>query len=463
MTLPLAFYGDDFTGSTDALEWLSRAGLRTVLFLDPPDAESLAPFGELAAVGVAGLTRSLPPTDMRPVLDRAFVALRALHPRFVHYKVCSTFDSAPGIGSIGCALEAGLEAYGNPLVPLLVAAPPLGRHCVFGNLFARMGIGSDGAIHRLDRHPAMSRHPVTPADESDLRLHLARQTAVPCDLVDLLQLRHPTDAPPLPDPADGAPRALLIDALEDGDLPAAGDLLARIAAPGRPQFVIGSSGVEMALAPLLGGHGTPPASTAGPAAGPVLVLSGSCSPVTAAQIDHALTSGFTEVALDPPALLEAATRPGEVARVAERCAASLERGRPVVVHSSRGPDDPRQQLVLEQLARDGLRGAAAAAHTGETFGRALGEIAARVSATEPPARLMIAGGDSSSHAAHALGIHALQFDSLFTPGAPLCRIHAPGRPVHGAGIVFKGGQVGTPDLFSRLLAGAPDSETSRTS
>ena len=25
----LAFYGDDFTGSTDALEFLSRAGIRT--------------------------------------------------------------------------------------------------------------------------------------------------------------------------------------------------------------------------------------------------------------------------------------------------------------------------------------------------------------------------------------------------------------------------------------------------
>ena len=28
----LAFYGDDFTGSTDALEFLSRAGAKTVLF-----------------------------------------------------------------------------------------------------------------------------------------------------------------------------------------------------------------------------------------------------------------------------------------------------------------------------------------------------------------------------------------------------------------------------------------------
>jgi len=31
--LLLAYYGDDFTGSTDALEFLSRAGIKTVLFI----------------------------------------------------------------------------------------------------------------------------------------------------------------------------------------------------------------------------------------------------------------------------------------------------------------------------------------------------------------------------------------------------------------------------------------------
>ena len=31
--LLLAYYGDDFTGSTDALEFLTLAGIKTVLFL----------------------------------------------------------------------------------------------------------------------------------------------------------------------------------------------------------------------------------------------------------------------------------------------------------------------------------------------------------------------------------------------------------------------------------------------
>jgi 3-oxoisoapionate kinase len=39
--LLLTFYGDDFTGSTDAMEALTLAGLRTVLFFSPPAPELL--------------------------------------------------------------------------------------------------------------------------------------------------------------------------------------------------------------------------------------------------------------------------------------------------------------------------------------------------------------------------------------------------------------------------------------
>ncbi len=456
--LALAFYGDDFTGSTDALEWLARAGVRTVLFLDPPAPEMLARFPGLGAIGVAGLTRSLPPEAMRAVLETAFTALRALNPRHVHYKVCSTFDSSPAIGSIGCALETGAKVFGTPMVPILVAAPSLGRHCVFGNLFARMGIGSAGAIHRLDRHPAMSRHPVTPADESDLRLHLARQTDWRCDLIDILQLQRPTREPLEKAAADGA-RAILIDALHDDDLRSAGAILEALADGRSPQFIIGSSGVEMALAtqwrketaasPL-------PAQETPPANGPVIVISGSCSPVTGGQIGHALANGFGEVALDPVSLLESIS----VENAVTAARSMLENGRSVVLHTSRGPDDPRHPELLAHLAAKGVTGAAASAHTGEMLGRALGEIAGQLFASTPLRRLMLAGGDSSSHAARAMGIEAIEMDAVFTAGAPLCKVHASGHPADGREIVFKGGQVGAADLFSRLETGTASNTSS---
>jgi len=187
-SLKIAFYGDDFTGSTDALDFLSRAGLKTILFLKPPSREQLKEYAGLDAIGISGMTRSMTPEGIEKELNHAFNLLKDLHIPHVHYKVCSTFDSSPETGSIGKAIDIGAKIFQSAFIPLVVAAPALGRFCIFGNLFARMGIGSQGLIYRLDRHPSMKNHPVTPSDESDLRIHLAKQTNKHIDLIDILDI-----------------------------------------------------------------------------------------------------------------------------------------------------------------------------------------------------------------------------------------------------------------------------------
>src|SRR5688500_4005655 len=119
--LLLSFYGDDFTGSTDALESLARGGVRTVLFTRPPTPQQLAKYDGLGAFGVAGMTRAMPPDEMERTLHPAFEAMRACGAPIVHYKVCSTFDSSPTIGSIGRAIAVGLEVFGSGIVPGVVA------------------------------------------------------------------------------------------------------------------------------------------------------------------------------------------------------------------------------------------------------------------------------------------------------------------------------------------------------
>src|ERR1700722_11254150 len=106
--LLLSFYGDDFTGSTDAMESLARRGVRTVLFTDPPTAAQLQEYSGLRAFGIAGLTRSLSPAAMETILRPAFTLLRCSGSPIIHYKVCSTFDSSPNIGSICRVIELGL-------------------------------------------------------------------------------------------------------------------------------------------------------------------------------------------------------------------------------------------------------------------------------------------------------------------------------------------------------------------
>src|SRR5690606_22062665 len=84
--------------------------------------------------------------------------------------------------------DVGAKAFSAHVIPLVVGAPYLGRFCAFGNLFARVGTGQKGEVFRLDRHPSMSKHPVTPANESDLRRHLAQQTQKNITLVDVTKL-----------------------------------------------------------------------------------------------------------------------------------------------------------------------------------------------------------------------------------------------------------------------------------
>ena len=55
------------------------------------------------------------------------------------YKVCSTFDSSPEVGSIGRAIEVGREVFSSKFVPILAAAPRFGRYTLFGHHFVAFG------------------------------------------------------------------------------------------------------------------------------------------------------------------------------------------------------------------------------------------------------------------------------------------------------------------------------------
>src|ERR1043165_5044279 len=132
----LAYYGDDFTGSTDVLDVLVRAGIPTVLLLTEPTADLLDRFPDARAVGVAGMSRSKSPEWMDQAMPPLFGKLRDLGAPFVHYKVCSTFDSSATVGSIGRAIDCAAAVFQNRCVPLVVGAPALKRYTTFGNLFA---------------------------------------------------------------------------------------------------------------------------------------------------------------------------------------------------------------------------------------------------------------------------------------------------------------------------------------
>jgi 3-oxoisoapionate kinase len=446
--LLLAYYGDDFTGSTDAMEAMAAAGVSTVLCLDTPTPELLARFPDARCVGIAGSSRGRGVEWMRATLPDAFASLAALGAPVLQYKICSTFDSSPDIGSIGTAIDIGVRHMPGRWSPMVVGAPRLKRYQVFGNLFAAV----DGIGYRLDRHPTMARHPVTPMDEADLRVHLARQTARRIELVDMLQLRAGEGAGRVAMLAADDTPVVLIDMLDEETLVAAGRLIWE--ARGDGVFTASSSGLQYALAAYWRSRGWLPAQSQLPPAAPVRQIagvSGSCSPVTARQIRTAREAGFHCERLDLASALRADSREAEIVRATRTAVEALRRGESAIVFSAEGPDDPTV-TGFDQIARNaGLSRGDAARAIGETLALVMQRILEGVSVP----RIVIAGGDSSGEVAGALGIAALSVLASVAPGAPLCRAWSGDARRDGLEIVLKGGQIGGASFFAEVRDGWP--------
>jgi uncharacterized protein YgbK (DUF1537 family) len=429
----IGYYGDDLTGSTDMLSVLTRAGVRAVMFLELPEPSEVT---DADAVGIAGTSRTMSPADMQADLPAAFEALAAVGVRLVQYKVCTTFDSSPAVGSIGVALGIGRRMFRPDFVPVVVGQPEVGRWCAFGTLFATFG--ENGAVFRLDRHPVMSCHPVTPMHEADLRRVLAAQGAGAVGLVDVAALERGEGTPALQAALRERPDAIVFDVVGPTHQAAVGALIgAEIDASTRPLFAIGSSGLQQALLagwPTLAARIRPHESESRIAAGPVLVVAGSRAKVTAVQIKTAASNGFAELALDPAAMVTG-DRSADLIALA---VSHLREGRSVVAHTSLGPEDAR---ALPGAKRSDLDALAAAT----------GRFARDVLAQITPARIGVIGGDTSGGVARSLGIRALSHAWRCAPGVPVCRVRS--GPLDGLEVMVKGGQMGQPDVLQRLARG----------
>ncbi len=438
----LAFYGDDFTGSTAVLEALAFNGLKTVLFFEEPDAAMLAKAGPVHAVGLAGLSRSKSPAWMDAHLPRAFASLKAVGAPLLHYKVCSTFDSAPETGSIGKAIDIGARLVPGKCVKVLTASPHIARWQAFGNLFA--GIG--GEVFRIDRHPVMMRHPVTPMHDGDLRRHLALQTPSLIGLIDLVDLKSGGAAQKLQRERDRGAKILLIDMVDDETLERAGELMWE--GRGADPFVAGSQGVEYALIAHWRRQGLLPRMDGLPtllSVDRIAVVSGSCSPVTAAQIAHAEKSGFHLVRVDPLLTLDACAWHSEIERSAAEALEGCRQGRDPLVYSALGPDDPSIARLDALCHAEGCN----RKEISLRLGSGLGQILDRILAETGIGRAVVSGGDSSGQACLAMGLSAVTALAPVAPSAPLCLALSHKPHLDGLEIALKGGQMGEADFFSR--------------
>jgi 3-oxoisoapionate kinase len=262
----------------------------------------------------------------------------------------------------------------------------------------------------------MSKHPVTPMDESDVRLHLGKQTRQVVDLIDIHD--------------------------EQTQL-AAGQKLQGLSSASLP-FIVGSSGVEYALlkAMVASGEIEGRANFAKVSAVPqILTVSGSVSATTERQIKFALHQGFVGIEADPFALAQNEKR--EMDRLLVQAHTVLAQGKSPLVYTALGAGTDVSRKI-DEISNGRIR-----------IGQALGQMAQQCIKKFKLKRIIIAGGDTSSHALGEINIHALttRHPLQETPGSPLCLAHSTDPEFDGLEIALKGGQVGGDDYFVKLRDG----------
>ncbi|MCC9623954.1 four-carbon acid sugar kinase family protein [Thalassospira sp. MA62] len=437
------YCADDFTGASDTLATLARSGLKTRLYLNAPTPDPAvndpAPrhdLDDLDAFGVATSLRALGVDDGVATIGPIADTLAQTDCRLYHLKICSTFDSGPAIGNVAATADRFASGVDANWVAIIGGQPSLGRYCFGGNLFA---LSARGDLHRIDRHPVMATHPVTPMNEADLTRHFASQGWDKVGLIDVGVIRNGVDAviANIADRRSHGETRTLFDVSDDSDLTVIGDALHTIAQD-EPILCVGASSVAQALFPvpvpsqfgpvlasLSTARVTPAATNPARRKGPVFAFAGSRSAVTADQVAHA--QNFVKRSIAPVAFADITATDGLITE----CLDVLTSGKNLLVSLS---DDRNHTLGAHDLAR-----ASAAFIANICQGIDLGFLA-------------IAGGDTSSLAVQTLGIESLSFMADFDRGVPLICAHAENTRLDGLPMLLKGGQMGQIDMFDNICA-----------
>ncbi len=428
------------------MEVLAGAGLQSVLFMDVPTPEQFAPYASWRGIGIAGTARRHDPRWMDDNLPPIFEFLSTLTAPITHYKVCSTFDSAPGIGSIGKAMELALPLLAGEWTPLVVPAPPIGRYQMFGNLFAV----ADGVVHRLDRHPTMSRHPITPMGEADIRRHLADQTEMRVGLVDALTLNSGRGGEALQRELQAGNPTVAFDMADEDMLAEVGRLIWENR--GERLLAVGSQGVEYALIQYWRKRGLVDGGLPLVGYEPVerlAAVSASTSPVTATQLRWAGENGFELIRIAVDASVDLSAWSLEIDRTTEKALECIKRGRDPIVYTALGPDDRSIASFSAVVGRSNVSTGTARARIGE----GLGQVLDRVVRDAGIERVAVAGGDTSSHVAEALQVRSLTLMSAMGHGSSIMKAEVGERDFSTLEISLKGGQMGSIEYFGAVRDG----------
>ena len=431
--LALGVIADDFTGATDVASMLVRGGMRTLQLIGVPAAKGLAEAAD--AVVVALKSRTTPAADAVAESLAAWRWLRDAGAQRCYFKYCSTFDSTPA-GNIGPVTEALMRELGTDFTIACPAFPENGRTIFRGHLFVGEQLLSDSG---------MREHPLTPMRDSNLVRVLQAQCSAGTR-IGLLRYDTVARGAEAVRQRIAALRAegvhiAVADALHDEDLRTLADGCSEL-----PLLTAGS-GLAIGLPELYErlGQMERRADAAGfePMRGPAVVLSGSCSQATNAQVARWRDDGLPARALDVRALL----RGGADAAAEEAAAIAWARQ----VLASAGPNAvPLIHSTVPPAELAAVQSEFSAQDAGARVEQALAALA-RALAAEGVRRWVVAGGETSGAVVQALGLRVLRIGPTICPGVPWTQAAMPAPQGGPIWLALKSGNFGAPDFFNAAL------------
>ena len=175
--MKIGVIADDFTGASDAASFLTKGGMKTMMFNGIPVESSAQRLPD--AVVIALKTRTEPVKEAVSIsLDacRWFMEHGVEH---IYIKYCSTFDSTPQ-GNIGPICDAIMEELDIPYTILCPALPVNGRTVKNGSLFVK-GVPLEES--------SMKNHPLTPMWDSRIAVLMKNQSRYPVYSLSIEEVR----------------------------------------------------------------------------------------------------------------------------------------------------------------------------------------------------------------------------------------------------------------------------------
>jgi len=401
---------DDFTGATDLASMFSRGGMRTVLQL----GQGAGPCPSADAAVVALKSRTAPVAEAVSESLSAWRWMVEGGASRCYFKYCSTFDSTPQ-GNIGPVAEALMRETGASQTIYTPAFPENGRSIYMGKLFVGEQLLSESG---------MAKHPLTPMTDADLVRLLDEQLAEGrAGLVPWTSVRKGTDAvrAALATLAGEGVSHVVVDALEQSDL----DVLAD-AVHDWP-LVTAGSGLALSIGRRESGTSDDQSASLPEIGGPTVLLSGSCSQATNAQVARWEADGGRTIRLDPLALADGVST------------AVPTDALPTLFAATQPPEQVAKAQTI--LGSD---------HAASLVERELSRLAVHFKSAGVR-RFVVAGGETSGAVAKALGATRLTVGPSIAPGVPWCATMDE-RPI---ALALKSGNFGQESFFSDALAVAP--------